>query len=47
MAHVYPDERSVSNSVRVAAELARAMGHAPLADRVPRGISLAGRYGAA
>jgi len=45
MCHVYPDERSVSNSIRIAAEAVRAMGLAATADRVPRGLSLAGKYG--
>jgi protoporphyrinogen oxidase len=45
MCHIYPDERSVNNSIRVAAELVRAMGFAAAADAVPRGLSLAGRYG--
>ncbi len=46
MCHVYPDERSVNNSIRVAAEVVRAMGFAELADQVPHGVSLAGKYGA-
>lgn len=46
MAHVYPDERSVNNSIRVAAEAVRAMGLPDAADRVPRGFSLAAKYGA-
>lgn len=46
MCHVYPDERSVNNSIRVAAELVRALGFAEAADAVPRGLSLAGKYGA-
>ena len=45
MCHVYPDERSVNNSVRVAAELVRALGFPEAADAVPRGLSLAGKYG--
>jgi protoporphyrinogen oxidase len=45
MPHVYPDERSVNNSVRVAAEAARAMGLDEAADAVPRGMSLAAKYG--
>jgi protoporphyrinogen oxidase len=44
MCHIYPDERSVNNSIRVAAEVVRAMGFAAVADSVPRGLSLAGRY---
>lgn len=43
MCHVYPDERSTNNSIRVAAELVRAMGLD--AGMVPRGISLAAKYG--
>lgn len=43
--HVYPDERSVNNSIRVAAELLAAMGMAEPARIVPRGISLAAKYG--
>ena len=45
MCHVYPDERSVNNSIRVAAELVRALGFSEAADAVPRGLSLAGKYG--
>ncbi len=44
--HVYPDERSVNNSLRVAAEAVRAMGFADAADSVPSHLSLAGKYGA-
>ena len=44
MCHVYPDERSVNNSVRVAAELAANMGLD--ASMVPRGLSSAAKYGA-
>lgn len=43
MPHVYPDERSVNNSVRVAAEAVSAMGVDTA--QVPQGASLAGRYG--
>ncbi|MBN2474694.1 MAG: NAD(P)/FAD-dependent oxidoreductase [Pirellulales bacterium] len=46
MCHIYPDERSVNNSIRVAAELVHAMGLAEGAMSVPCGISLAARYGA-
>lgn len=46
MCHIYPDERSVNNSIRVAAELVRVMGFAGAADAVPRGLSLAANYGA-
>ena len=45
IAHVYPDERSVNNSIRIAAEAVRAMGLAGAADAVPRGASLAAKYG--
>jgi protoporphyrinogen oxidase len=47
MCHIYPDERSVNNSIRVAAELVRAMGFCDVAEAVPRGLSLSARYGAA
>jgi protoporphyrinogen oxidase len=47
MCHIYPDERSVNNSIRVSAELLRAMGFGTLADRVPRGLSLSAKYGGA
>ena len=47
MAHVYPDERSVNNSIRVAAEAVRTMGFADVAAEVPEGFSLAGKYGTA
>lgn len=43
MVHVYPDERSCNNSIRVAAEALRVMGCDT--DRVPKGASLAGRIG--
>lgn len=42
MAHVYPDERSCNNSIRVAAEACRVMG---IAADVPRGQSLSGQIG--
>jgi protoporphyrinogen oxidase len=45
MCHVYPDERSVNNSIRVAAEAVRMMGLPGAADAVPRGISLSAKYG--
>ncbi len=45
MVHIYPDERSVNNCIRVAAELVRTMGFAEIANQVPRGPGLAGRYG--
>jgi protoporphyrinogen oxidase len=43
MPHVYPDERSCSNSVRVAIEACAAIGC--LADAVPPGSGLAARIG--
>ncbi len=43
MCHMYPDERSCNNSVRVAAEACRVMGMD--VSFVPRGLSLAGRIG--
>ncbi|MCB9169862.1 MAG: NAD(P)/FAD-dependent oxidoreductase [Flavobacteriales bacterium] len=43
MAHVYPDERSVNNSIRVAAEAVRTMGHDTA--MVPKGRSLSGQIG--
>ena len=43
MAHVYPDERSVNNSIRVAAETVRVMGHD--SSIVPKGRSLSGSIG--
>ena len=43
MPHVYPDERSTNNSIRIAAGAVRAMGVDT--QYVPRGPSLAGRYG--
>lgn len=45
MCHLYPEERSVNNSIRVAAELLSAMGEHKAADPVPRGISIAGQVG--
>ncbi|HPP54138.1 MAG TPA: FAD-dependent oxidoreductase, partial [Thermoguttaceae bacterium] len=45
MVHIYPDERSVNNCIRVAAELVRILGFAETANLVPRGPGLAGRYG--
>ncbi len=44
MVHIYPDERSVNNCIRVAAELVRTLGFPDVADQVPRGLSLAGQY---
>jgi hypothetical protein len=43
MAHVYPDERSCNNSIRVAAEVCRVMGLDTAA--IPRGASLSGLIG--
>ncbi len=43
MAHVYPDERSVNNSIRVAAEACRVMGCET--SYVPRNQSLSGQLG--
>lgn len=44
MAHVYPDERSLNNSMRVAAEACRVMGITTHAE-VPSGSSLSGQLG--
>jgi protoporphyrinogen oxidase len=44
MAHVYPDERSLNNSLRVAAEVCRVIGIPTFAE-VPHGSSLSGRIG--
>jgi protoporphyrinogen oxidase len=43
MAHIYPDERSTNNSIRVAAEACRVMGID--SDFVPKGASLSGKIG--
>jgi protoporphyrinogen oxidase len=43
MVHIYPDERSTNNSIRVAAEACRAMGINT--DDVPYGASLSGKIG--
>jgi protoporphyrinogen oxidase len=43
MPHVYPDERSTNNSIRIAADVVHALGRD--ASEVPRGATLAGRYG--
>jgi protoporphyrinogen oxidase len=43
MAHIYPDERSTNNSIRVAAEACRVMGYQ--ADMVPYNASLSGKIG--
>lgn len=43
MVHVYPDERSCNNSIRVAAEAVRILGCDTSA--VPKGFSLSGQLG--
>ena len=43
MCHLYPEERSVNNSIRVAAEVAAEMGFDQSAKMVPMGISDAGK----
>ncbi len=43
MAHVYPDERSANNSIRIAAEACKVMGMN--SDFVPSNSSLAGQIG--
>lgn len=43
MAHIYPDERSVNNSIRVAAEACKTMGWDNV--KVPEGASLSGKIG--
>jgi protoporphyrinogen oxidase len=43
MVHIYPDERSTNNSIRVAAEACRVLGIN--ADEVPYGASLSGKIG--
>lgn len=43
MAHIYPDERSCNNSIRIAAEVCRVMGIN--SDFVPRNSSLSGQIG--
>ncbi len=43
MAHIYPDERSTNNSIRVAAEACKVMGINT--DLVPYGASLSGQIG--
>ena len=45
MCHIYPDERSVNNSIRVAAETVRLLGFPKVADSVPTGLSLSGSFG--
>jgi len=43
MAHIYPDERSVNNSIRIAAEAAKCIGLN--AEYVPKNLSLSGKIG--
>lgn len=43
MAHIYPDERSVNNSIRIAAEAMRTMGMN--VDFIPSNLSLSGQIG--
>jgi protoporphyrinogen oxidase len=43
MSHIYPDERSANNSIRVAAEACRVLGI--YSDQVPKGASLSGGIG--
>ena len=43
MNHIYPDERSTNNAIRVAAEACKSMGMN--ADFVPKNASLAGKIG--
>ncbi|MBY0426617.1 MAG: FAD-dependent oxidoreductase, partial [Cytophagales bacterium] len=43
MAHIYPDERSANNSIRVAAEACKILGIP--SDQVPYGASLSGGIG--
>ena len=43
MAHIYPDERSANNAIRVAAEACKVMGIP--ASQVPYGASLSGKIG--
>lgn len=45
MCHLYPEERSVNNSIRVAAEVAAEMGFNKASEIVPAGISDAGKIG--
>lgn len=45
MAHIYPDERSTNNSIRVAAEAAKVLGWGSYADDIPYGSSLSGKIG--
>ena len=43
MAHIYPDERSTNNSIRVAAELCKTLGISKV--NVPEGQSMSGKLG--
>ena len=43
MAHVYPDERSVNNSIRIAANACQTMGIK--IGNIPNGTSLSGKIG--
>jgi hypothetical protein len=43
MAHVYPDERSANNSIRIAAEACKVMGIS--AEIIPQNASLSGKIG--
>lgn len=45
MCHLYPEERSVNNSLCVAAEIAAEMGFEDAAKLIPRGMSTAGTIG--
>lgn len=45
MAHIYPDERSTNNSIRVAAELSKVLGWGEYAEKIPYGSSLSGKIG--
>jgi hypothetical protein len=43
MVHIYPDERSVNNAIRVSAEACRVMGMKT--SFIPEGRSLSGKIG--
>ncbi|MCI4671333.1 MAG: NAD(P)/FAD-dependent oxidoreductase [Bacteroidia bacterium] len=45
MAHIYPDERSTNNSIRVAAETCKVLGLGAEAEKIPYGSSLSGKIG--
>lgn len=45
MCHVYPDERSVNNSLRIAIKALRDMGYGSAVAGIPEGRSLSGRFG--